>query len=89
MRLLLKNQRENILKEEPGIPDKGEAKLLFVMKKYKAELKQYYFKKERYEEHKANIFVIVKGQCTLNVKNKMESLNGYDLIEASEDIIKF
>jgi hypothetical protein len=41
-------------------------------------LKQYSFKKERYEEHKAKIFVIVKGQCTLNMKNKVESLQGYD-----------
>jgi hypothetical protein len=43
-------------------------------------LKQYYyFKKERYEEHKAKMFVIVKGQCILNTKNKVESLQGYDL----------
>jgi hypothetical protein len=58
------------------------------MKKYETELKQYYFKKERYEEHKAKIFVIVKGQCTLNMKNKAESLKSYDLIEASDDVIK-
>jgi hypothetical protein len=50
-------------------------------------LKRYYFKKERYEEHKAKIFVIVKGQCTLNMKNKVESLHGYDSIEA-DDVIK-
>jgi hypothetical protein len=59
-----------------------------VMKKYKTELKQYYFKKERYEEHKAKIFVIVKGQCTLNMKNKVESLQGFDSIEANDDAIK-
>jgi hypothetical protein len=56
------------------MPDKEEAKLSFVMKKYETELKQYYFKKERYEEHKEKIFVIVKGQCTLYMKNKVESL---------------
>ena len=50
------------------MPDKEETKLPFMMKKYKTELKQYYFKKERYKEHKAKIFVIVKGQCTLNTK---------------------
>jgi hypothetical protein len=70
------------------MPDKEEAKLPFVMKKYKTELKQYYFKTERYEEHKANMSVIVKGQCTLNMNNKVESLKGYDLIEASDDVIK-
>jgi hypothetical protein len=51
-------------------------------------LKQYYFKKERFEEHKGKIFVIVKGKCTLNMKNKVESLKGYDLIEANNDVIK-
>jgi hypothetical protein len=83
----VKNQKGNEPKE-PVLPDKEEAKSPFVMKKYKTELKQYYFKKERYEAHKANIFVIVKGQCTLNMKNKVESLQGYDLIEANDDVIK-
>ena len=69
------------------MPDKEEAKLPFVMKKYETELKQYHLKKEKYEEHKAKLFVIVKGQCTLNMKNKVESLMGYDLIEASDDVI--
>jgi hypothetical protein len=66
------------------IPDKEEVKLPFVMTKYETELKQYYFKKEKYEEHKAKIFVIVKGQYTLNMKNTVESLQGYDLIEAND-----
>jgi hypothetical protein len=83
MRLLVKNQKENEPKE-PVMPDKEEAKKSpFVMKKYETELKQYYFKKERYQEHKAKIFVIVKGQCTLNM-----SLKGYNSIEASDDVIK-
>jgi hypothetical protein len=43
------------------MPDKEEAKLPFVMKKHETELKQYYFKKEKCKEHKAKIFVIVKG----------------------------
>jgi hypothetical protein len=68
--------------------DKEEAKSPFVMKKYKIDLKQYYFKKERYEEHRAKMFVIVNGRCTLNMKTKVESLKGYDSIEASDDLIK-
>jgi hypothetical protein len=51
MRLLVKNQAENEPKE-PVMPNKEEAKSPFVMKKYETELKQYYFKKERCEEHK-------------------------------------
>jgi hypothetical protein len=69
MRLLVKNQKETYPKE-PVMPDMEEAKSPFVMKKYETELKQYYFKEERYEEHKAKIFVIVKGQCTLNMKKR-------------------
>jgi hypothetical protein len=60
-----------------------EAIVDYVGRKYSKELKQYYFKKERYQEHKAKIFVIVKGQCTLNM-----SLKGYNSIEASDDVIK-
>jgi hypothetical protein len=71
------------------MPDKKEeVNSPFVMKKYETELKQYYFKKERYVEHKAKIFVIVKGQCTLNTKNKVESLQGYASMDANDDVIK-
>jgi hypothetical protein len=87
IRLLEKKQSENEPKERVML-DKEEAKSPFVMKKYETELKQYYFKKERYEEHKAKVFVIVKGQCTQNMKNKVERLKGYDSIEASDDVIK-
>jgi hypothetical protein len=54
MRLLVKNQMENEPKE-PATPDKDEANSPFVMKKYETELKQYYFKKHKYEEHKAKL----------------------------------
>jgi hypothetical protein len=62
----VKNQKENEPKE-PVMPDKEEVKSPFLIKKYETELKQYCFKKERHEEHKATIFVIVEGQCTLNI----------------------
>jgi hypothetical protein len=54
MRLLVKSQKENE-PEEPIMLEKEEAKLPFVMKKYETELKQYYFKKERYEELKKSL----------------------------------
>ncbi len=84
MRLLVKKEKEN----EPVIQNKKEAKLPSVMKKFETELEQYYFKKDRYKEHKAKIFVIVKEQCTMSMKNKVENLKGYDSIEASDDVIK-
>jgi hypothetical protein len=42
---------------------------------------------KRYDEHKGKIFVIVKGECTLDMKNKVESLKGSDSIEANDDVI--
>jgi hypothetical protein len=38
-------------------------------------------------KHKGKIFVIVKGQCTLDMKNKVESLKGHNLIEANDGVI--
>jgi hypothetical protein len=70
------------------MPDKEEATLPCVMKMYETELKQYYFKKERCEKHKAKVFVTVKGRCTLNMKTKVESLQSYKSIEANDDVIK-
>jgi hypothetical protein len=32
--------------------------------------------------------VIIKGQCTLNMRKKVESLQGYDSVEANDDVIK-
>jgi hypothetical protein len=87
MRLLVKTQEGNEPKELV-MPVKEEAMSPFVMKKSETELKQYYFKKERYEEHKAKILVIVKGRCTLNMKNKVERREGYNSIEANDDVIK-
>jgi hypothetical protein len=31
--------------------------------------------------------VILKGQCTLDMKNKVESLKGHNLTEANDDAI--
>jgi hypothetical protein len=87
MRLLVKNQKENEPKE-PVMSDKEEATSPFVIKKYETELEQYYVKKERYKEHKVKIFVIMTGQRTLNMKNKVESPKGYDSIKANDDVIK-
>jgi tartrate dehydratase beta subunit/fumarate hydratase class I family protein len=50
-------------------------------------LKQYYFKKERCEEHKGKVLVIVKGQRALKMKNKVKSLKGHNWIEADDDAI--
>jgi hypothetical protein len=82
MRILVNNQKDNEPKE-PVMPDKEEVKSPFVMKKYETELMKSPFVMKKYETE-----LIVKGQRTLNMKNKVESLKGYDLIEANDDVIK-
>jgi hypothetical protein len=85
MRLLVKNQKESEPKEAV-MPDKGRGKVAVPDEGLETELKKYYFTKEIYKDHKAKIFVIVRRQCTLNMKNKVESLKGYDSIEARADV---
>lgn len=86
IRILVKHQKDADLKE-PVQPSKEEAKSQFVINKYKTKLKLYYSQKEKYEEHKVKTFVIIKGQCTLTMKNKIESLKGYSNMETTDDVI--
>lgn len=88
MRLLAKNQTDNEPKE-PDVPGTEETKPPFIMKKCETELKTHCAKKEKCEgEHKSKTFVMTKGQCTLNVKNKAESLPGCDDMEKNDDVIE-
>jgi hypothetical protein len=61
LRLLVKNQKENEPKELVIPDEKEEAESPFIMKKYEIELKQYYLKKERYEEQKRQDICDCKG----------------------------
>jgi hypothetical protein len=65
MRLLVKNQKENEPKE-PVMPEKEEAKSPFVMKKYKTELKQYYFKNYPAKSFKQSFLPRPCSQCPVH-----------------------
>ena len=69
-------------------PQPGDADNKFHMEKYKQELSQYYEKLDQYEDYKAKVFVIIKGQCSLSMKNKVESMTNYKTWEKSDDVIK-
>jgi hypothetical protein len=42
---------------------------------------------DKYKEHKAKVFVIIKGQCSLTMKNKVESKTNYKKWEKDDDVI--
>ena len=85
MRVLVKNLKEST----PVEPKQPSGKVSDVeMKKYEKELSRYYTKYNEYVEYKAKVFVIIKGQCTLTMKNKVESLKDYEKIEEDDDVIR-
>ena len=85
MRILVKNLKEST----PVEPKQPSGKISDVeMKKYEKELSRYYTKYDEYVEYKAKVFVIIKGQCTLTMKNKVESLKDYEKIEEDDDVIR-
>ena len=89
MRELIINGNE-ILPEEPEQPKvkKDETVNPFTMEKYKMELKIYYDEMKLYKKNKAKIFIIIKGQCSLAMKTKIESNKEYKTIEEQDDVIK-
>ncbi len=84
MRVLVKNSKES----PPEEPKQPEGKVPDVeMKQYEKKLSRYYAKLDEYMEYKAKVFVIIKGQCTLTMKNKVEGMKDYDKIEEDDDVI--
>lgn len=56
------------------------------LKKYDRELTEYLRENAKYKEHKSKVFVI-RGQCTLNMKNKLESMPTYEELEKKDDVV--
>ena len=56
-------------------------------KEVQKKLSRYYHKLDDYEEYKAKVFVIIKGQCSLTMKNRMESVKGYSKMESDDDVV--
>ncbi len=85
MRMLVADNTETTF-VEPTEPKDGGTN--FGMEKYKKELSRYYNKVDKYEERKAQVFAIIKGQCSLVMKNKVESVADYKTWERNDDVIK-
>ena len=69
------------------MPKKEQQDSKFIMEKYKQELTRYYRKQDKYNENKSRVFVVVMGQCTLTMKNKLESLRGHQKMEDDNDVV--
>ena len=43
------------------------------IEKHEEEIKRCHGEKQKCEEHKSKVFILIKGQCSLSVKNKVEA----------------
>ena len=41
-----------------------------------------------YNDYKAKVLLVVKGQCNLSMKNKLETMNKYSRFEQNDDVVK-
>ena len=86
MRILMKHGVE-CGPVEPDAPSEKQSKSNVVMRKYDKEIGHYYNKLDEYLENKAKVFVIIKGQCSLTMKNKVETLPDYEEWERDDNVI--
>ena len=84
MRLLVMNKQESP-PTEPRQPK--DDKNAFEVTKHKTELSQHCNKLDQCHDCKAKVFAIVKGQCTLSMKNEIESSADCKDWEKNDDVI--
>jgi len=88
MRLLVKGI--DVKPEEPVAPRKAavDDDLTFARDKYKMEMNRYLKKLDEYNENKAKVFVIIRGQCTLTMRSHLDNLKEiYPQLEKDDDVI--
>jgi hypothetical protein len=84
MRMLVKHGTEKTF-TEPRIP-RSKDTAPGLMEKYKIELRIFHRGKKEFQDNKAKVFVIILGQCTHNVKSKLENEVGYATLEMNDDV---
>ena len=85
MRMLVKHGTEKTF-TEPRIP-RSDDTTPGLMEKYKTELRIFHREKKEFQDNKAKVFVIILGQCTHNVKSKLENELGYATLEMNDDVV--
>ena len=74
--------------EEPVVPTKTtDDTLQFLKEKYRAEHARYLRLKDEHIECRSKVFSLVKGQCTLTMRNKLESLSVFSTLEKDDDVV--
>ena len=84
MRTLVKKMKES-KPSEPAKPEKEASDA--DLKEYEKKLDRYLKRSDVYDEYKAKVFVIIMGQCSLTMKNKVESLSEFEKLEEGDDVI--
>jgi hypothetical protein len=85
MRMLVEHGTEKTF-TEPRIP-RSDDTTPGLMEKYKTELRIFHRYKKDFQDNKAKVFVIILGQCTHNVKSKLENDLGYATLEMNNDVV--
>ena len=85
MRMLVKHGTEKTF-TKPRIP-RSDDTTPGLMEKYKTELRIFHREKKEFQDNKAKVFVIILGQCTHNVKSKLENELGYATLEMNDDVV--
>jgi hypothetical protein len=86
MRMLVKHGTEKTFME-PSMPRRSKDATPGLMEKYKTELRIFHREKKEFQDNKAKVFVIILGQCTHNVKRKLENELGYATLEMNDDVV--
>ena len=56
-------------------------------KKCKKDLAQHHENVDKCNNHKAKVFPVVKGQCGLSMKNKLEAMEKHSKLEKNDDVV--
>ena len=89
MRLLVKKGKE-FAPEPPDDPKADKDGKISEVDKltFKSEYDNYKHEEKQYNQHKAKVFLLILGQCTANMKRKIEYNRDFDEIEENHDVIK-
>jgi hypothetical protein len=75
---------------EPPYPEKEEIKASpGRMEKYKVELSAYQKRMDKYDDDKAQLYIVILGQCTEKVKLKLKADPKFEDLEKDYDVVGF
>jgi hypothetical protein len=55
---------------------------------WKEDYKGMKYRKDKYKDNESNAWALVYGQCSPELKNKLEGKNGYDIAKADNNVVK-